>query len=229
MAHKTKISAEERAGIVQRYLAGEISRGEASREADVVPSVISDWAGLYRNQGILGLCETTENSVYSPELKKRAVEEYLSGGCSQQAICERYKIRSRTQLRAWIKVYNDGSDFKKTSGGCRMKTPRATTHEERVEIAKDCLKNDMDYGAAAMKYNVSYQQVYTWVRKFTDLGEAGLEDRRGKRTAQQEPRTEAEELRIRIAQLEHELYVTKMERDLLKKVEELERGEAYRK
>ena len=29
--------------------------------------------------------------------------------------------------------------------------------------------------------------------------------------------------------LEHELYMTKMERDLLKKLEELERGDAYRK
>ena len=33
-------------------------------------------------------------------------------------------------------------------------------------------------------------------------------------------------MKARIAQLEHELYMTKMERDLLKKVKELERGEA---
>lgn len=32
-----------------------------------------------------------------------------------------------------------------------------------------------------------------------------------------------------MAKLEHELYMTKMERDLLKKLEELERGDAYRK
>ena len=67
------------------------------------------------------------------------------------------------------------------------------------------------------------------MKKYKELGEAGLEDRRGQRTAQQEPRTEAEELRVRIAQLEHELYITQVERDLLKKLEEIERREAYRK
>ena len=61
------------------------------------------------------------------------------------------------------------------------------------------------------------------------LGEAGLEDRRGKRKVDQEPRSEVEELKIKMAQLEHELYMTRMERDLLKKVKELERKERYRK
>ena len=61
------------------------------------------------------------------------------------------------------------------------------------------------------------------------MGEKGLEDRRGKRLAAQEPRTELEEAKIRIAQLEHELYMTKVERDLLKKLDELERRDAFRK
>ena len=57
------------------------------------------------------------------------------------------------------------------------------------------------------------------------MGEAGLEDRRGQRTRQQIPRTPEEEMKERITQLEHELYMTRMERDLLKKVKELERGD----
>ena len=109
-----------------------------------------------------------------------------------------------------------------------MKKARKTTQAERIEIAKACLENGCNYGEAAIQYNVSYQQVYTWVKKFRELGEAGLEDRRGQRTAKQEPRTEEEELRIRIAQLEHELYMTKMERDLLKKLDEIERRDAFR-
>ena len=81
----------------------------------------------------------------------------------------------------------------------------------------------------AKKYNVSYQQVYSWTRKFQKFGDAGLEDRRGKRTEDQEPRTAEEEMKIRIAQLEHELYMTKLERDLLKKLDELERRNAFLK
>lgn len=110
-----------------------------------------------------------------------------------------------------------------------MKQGRETTREERVSIAKDCLENGSNYGETAVKYNVSYQQVYTWVKKFRELGEAGLEDRRGKRTADQNPRTEFEELKIKMARLEHELYMTKMERDLLKKLDGLERRDAFRK
>ena len=110
-----------------------------------------------------------------------------------------------------------------------MKTSRKTTPEERVQIAKECIENGNNYGEIAIKYQVSYQNVYTWVKKYRELGEAGLEDRRGQRTAQQEPRTEEERLRIENAQLKHELYLARMERDLLKKLEEIERREAYRK
>ena len=75
----------------------------------------------------------------------------------------------------------------------------------------------------ALKYNVSYQQVYNWTNKYAQQGEAGLEDRRGQRVAQQQPWTPEEEMKIRIAQLEHENYMLRMERDLLKKLDEIER------
>ena len=110
-----------------------------------------------------------------------------------------------------------------------MKQGQETTQEERIAIVKECLENGSNYGETAIKYSVSYQQVYTWVKKLREYGEAGLEDRRGKRIAAQEPRTELEEARIKIAQLEHELYMAKMERDLLKKLDELERRDAFRK
>ena len=43
------------------------------------------------------------------------------------------------------------------------------------------------------------------------------------------PETREEELEIEIAKLKHELYMTKMERDVLKKLDEIERREVYRK
>ena len=110
-----------------------------------------------------------------------------------------------------------------------MKNTRQTTQEERIEIAKACLESGNNYGEIALKYNVSYQQVRSWTMKFKENGPAGLEDRRGKRLAEQEPRTPEEEMRIRIAQLEHENYMLRMERDLLKKVKELEGRNAFQK
>lgn len=110
-----------------------------------------------------------------------------------------------------------------------MKNSRKTTMEERIKIAKECIESGYDYGEIAKKYDVGYQQVYTWVKKFTDLGNAGLHDRRGRRKIDQEPRTPEEVAQITIARLEHENYLLRMERDLLKKAEELERGDAFRK
>ena len=105
-----------------------------------------------------------------------------------------------------------------------MTKARKTTIEERIAIAKECIESGYNYGELAIKYQVSYQQVYNWVKKFTAEGEAGLEDRRGQRVVQQVPRTPEEEYKIKIAQLEHENYLLRMERDLLKKVQEIERG-----
>ena len=170
------------------------------------------------------------NNVYSEDLKERAVKDYLEGKGSLRDITARYGIRDKISLRKWIKMYNSGEGFRrKMSGGSRMKETRSTTVEERIQIAKDCIANGGNYGETALKYNVSYQQVYQWVKKYKEKGEAGLEDRRGKRLKDQTPRTREEELEIEVAKLKHELYMTQMERDLLKKLDEIERREAYRK
>ena len=70
---------------------------------------------------------------------------------------------------------------------------------------------------------VSRSQARTWTLKYREKGESGLEDRRGKRKHEQEPRSEQEQMQIRIAQLEHQLYIAEMENHLLKKLKEVER------
>ena len=230
MSHKSKLNAEEKVQIAQDCLEGRISQAEAAGRVGVDESSIRAWIAKYKSEGSYGLWRTEKNRVYSEELKLQAVTEYLAGNGSLREICKKYKIRSKRQLIDWIKVYNSGRNFKhKMSGGSRMKSTRKTTQEERVRIAKECIENGDNYGEIAIKYQVSYQNVYSWVKKYRELGEAGLEDRRGQRTAQQKPRTEEERLRIENAQLKHELYLAKMECDLLKKLEEIERREAYRK
>jgi len=110
-----------------------------------------------------------------------------------------------------------------------MRQTRNTTQEERIQIARECIASGKNYGELAIKYNVSYQQVRSWTLRFEELGEAGLEDRRGKRKKDQTPRTELEKAQIEIEQLKHKLYLAQMERDLLKKLDEIERRDAYRK
>ena len=110
-----------------------------------------------------------------------------------------------------------------------MKQGRETTQEERIQIAKECLASEKNYGELALKYQVSYQQVRSWTQRFEEMGEAGLEDRRGKRKKDQTPRTELEKAQVEIQQLRHQLYLTEMERDLLKKLDEIERRDVSHK
>ena len=110
-----------------------------------------------------------------------------------------------------------------------MKQGRSTTKEERLEIVRECLACGKNYGEMAQKYQVSYQQVRTWTLRFEALGEAGIEDRRGRRKKDQAPRTELEAAQVEIERLKHQLYLAEMERDLLKKLDEIERRDAFHK
>ena len=227
---REKVTAEERIEATKACVEGRLSQSEAARQLCVGETTIRRWTTRYRFGGALALKEKEHNASYTEELKMAAVREYLDGKGSQEEISAKYGIRSSSILRAWLKMYNNGKDFgHKMSGGSRMKQGRETTQEERIAIAKDCLENGSNYGETAIKYNVSYQQVYTWVKKYRALGEAGLEDRRGQRVSSQEPRSELEQAKIEIAELKHKLYMAEMERDLLKKLDELERRDAFRK
>lgn len=227
---RRKVTAEERIRAAQEYIAREGNYRTIGERYGVSDTCVKEWVIRYKHQGVLGLAEREHNTVYSPELKRAAVEAYLEGGGSEKEVAAKYGLRSAKQLREWKKVYNSGGDFAhKKSGGSRMKKGRETTQEERISIAKECLEHGNNYGEIAIKYNVSYQQVYGWTKKFKELGEKGLEDRRGKRIKDQDPRTELEAAQIEIEKLKHELYLMTMERDLLKKLEEIERGTAYLK
>lgn len=230
MSRKRKLTDGERIDVARACAEERMSATEAARRMGVAKATVQEWTIQYKENGPLALRAQEKNNIYSPEIRHRAIEDYLSGKGSQREIAAKYGIRSTRQLRDWIKVYNSGRDFEhKMSGGSRMKHGRETTPEERIAIVKNCLENGNNYGETAIKFNVSYQQVYNWVKKFKELGDAGLEDRRGKRVTEQVPRTELEELKIKMAQLEHENYMLRMERDLLKKLDELERRDAFHK
>ena len=232
MKDRNKIAIEEKVRLVRQCLAGEISQKEASRQGGVDKRTVADWIRQYETEGIEAFKPQKMDRVYSLETKQAAVKAYLTGEGSLTDICKRFKIRWKRQLQNWIKVYNAHGDLdsrKYSGGGSYMKQGRETTQAERVEIAKASLASGKNYGEIAKKYNVSYQQVRNWTLRFEELGEAGLEDRRGKRKKDQVPRSELERLQIENDQLKHKLYLAEMERDLLKKLDEVERRNASRK
>ena len=232
MKDRNKVAIEEKERLVQQCLAGEIGQMEASRQVGVDECTVSEWIRQYETEGIEAFMPRERNRVYSIETKQAAVKAYLAGEGSQSEICRRFKIHGKKQLRNWIKVYNAHGDLdsrKHSGGGSTMKQGRETTQTERVEIAKASIASGKNYGEIAKRYHVSYQQVRNWTLRYEELGEAGLEDRRGKRKKDQTPRSELEKAQIEIAELKRKLYLAEMERDLLKKLDEIERRNASHK
>ena len=229
MSRKSKIDPVVKVNIVERLLSDEISVSEAARLVNVDRASIRLWRNLYLSGGPTALMAQPINKVYSQELKLQAVHEYLDGKTSMAAIVKKYHLRSHVQLRNWIKVYTTHGEFKSrgSGGGSYMRKARSTTSEERIAIVQDCLANDKNYGAMALKYQCSYQQVRNWVKRYEEMGSAGLEDRRGHRVGTMPSRTPEEEMRDKIAELERRNRDLQMENDLLKKVRELEMKDRY--
>ena len=198
MSKKKKITVEEKIRVVKDCISGRMGQKEAEVLTGVSKTVVLDWIRLYETEGISAFLPKRGNRLYDPALKETAVKDYLSGKGSIREICKIYKIRSTYQLRSWIKVYNGHKDFKKQTGGSRMTKGRETTQAERIAVAKACIANGKNYGEVALAYNVSYQQARSWTLKYIKGGESALEDRRGQRKKDQQPRTELEQAQIEI-------------------------------
>lgn len=78
-----------------------------------------------------------------------------------------------------------------------------TTQEERAEIVAFCIENNKDYGLTVETCNVSYQQIYSWVRKYEEGGVDKLKDNRG-RSKPIEEMSEVEKLKAEMKILEAE-------------------------
>jgi len=136
------------------------------------------------------------NRRYTAELKLRAVTDYLDGKGSQRAVCERYGIASHTQLQSWIRIYLEKGELPQNSavsGHVYSVRGRNTTLAERAEAVAFCFENGRDMGLTSEHFNVSYQQITSWVKKYENYGIEGLIDRRG-RGAHKEVRSELQRL-----------------------------------
>ena len=51
------------------------------------------------------------------------------------------------------------------------KARRKTTIDERKEIVNYCIEHNRNYKETAALYNVSYSQVYSWMKKYDSEGE----------------------------------------------------------
>ncbi|MGL4798041.1 MAG: helix-turn-helix domain-containing protein [Cellulosilyticaceae bacterium] len=224
MGRKSKVLFEVKIDIVQRCLAGKTTANYEALLLGIHPKSIANWIALYQSQGENGLITRSKNVVYSLATKRNAVEDYLHGKGSLIQICKKYHIRSQSQLQNWIKKYNNHEELKASGTGGKpiMIKRRKTTYEERITIVQYCIENQNNYTETADKFQVSYQQVYTWMKKYEELGIDGLLDRRG-RTKPVEEMSELERLHMENRLLKAQNKRQEMEMNFLKKLDEIER------
>jgi transposase len=218
-----KYNALEKLAILEEVSNGEIGFMAAAKKYGINKTTLMKWQRRYKTYGYEGLERRTHLQSYSAELKLQAVKDYLEGGLSQYQIIDKYKIASTRQLFNWINKYNGHSSLKAYTGEAKAMTKgRSTTWQERIEIVQYCLTNQHDYQKTAGQFQVSYQQVYQWVKKFEDVGQDALKDGRGRKKAPEEL-TEVDQQKLKMKKMEYEIERLRAENAFLKKLEELER------
>lgn len=225
MGRKPKVSLDIKIKSVELYLKGEKGASEISSMLGVSEESFREWVRKYKNNGAVGLEPLSKNTFYPQEIKILAVTDYLSGKESQYDICSKYNISSHSVLHRWIMKYNKNHTISKSHNTGEDKVMikgRKTTYDERTEIVAFCIENNDNYQLTSNRYKVSYQQVYTWVRKYKQNGSESLLDNRGK-LKKVDQMNEKEKLEIEIKLLKAQNRRLEMENEFLKKLEEIER------
>lgn len=226
MGRKSKYTIEQKVEAVKDYKSGKRGISQICHDLRLCKSGkdLYRWVALYDEYGEIGFLPKRRNKTYAKELKEEAINDYLSGNGSYADIIKKYEISSDSILVGWINKYNGYEKLKKynSKGEVYMTKGRKTSLEERQEIVTYCLEHDCEYKLAAEHFNVSYAQVYQWVKKYEEQGEIGLQDKRGKHK-QDDELSEIEKLRRENNLLKHRLELQGRENILLKKVKEIER------
>lgn len=225
MGRKSEFSVEKKLEYVLRCIGGKDSTEHIAKLIGINSNSLREWIRNYQSLGIDDLNTISKNSSYSAEIKVMAVEDYLDGVGSYTYICKKYGIRSTKQLRDWVMKYNSHEEIKssETGGVSIMTKGRKTNLDERIEIVKYCIEHKYNYAETAQKFQISYQQVYSWTNKYLKDGVEALQDKRGKGKSEDDM-SEIEKLRAQNKLLEAENRRKQMEIDFLKKLEEIERG-----
>jgi transposase-like protein len=212
--------------VIQEYEAGGISCYGLGQKYGVDAKCVRSWCRLYKQFGDDYLTNNHSNVNFTAEFKQQVVISYLEGGKTYQSVATAYGILSPTTVRQWVMMYNNHEELtnSRPEGLFDMvkNNTRKTTFDERIKIVEYCVRSNNNYALTAKEFNVSYGQVYSWVRKYNADGADGLLDRRGKQKSE-ESLSEQERLQIEIRILRAENKNQQMEIDFLKKLEEIER------
>lgn len=221
MGRKSKYSAMEKLKIINE--AKSIGDSAVAEKYYINKRAIRSWRLLYQYQGLSGIKSLHHNHSYSKELKLQLVEQYQQSNDSMEEFAIKHGLRGHKQLSDWINQYN-GSNLKAYTPRKRdsKMTCRKSSFEERLTIIEELIKHDLNYNWAVKHYNVSYQQVYGWYRKYKQSGNnpESLRDRRGKAKPKSQW-TEADRLKAENRLLKAQLKQQEIEIAFAKKLVEI--------
>lgn len=220
---KSKWSAKFRSMVSQEYLDGKGSYYFLANKYHIGYSTIRKWVAAYKVHGIDAFISEVGNKSYTHEFKIMCVEEVIAGYGSSVDIGAKYKVHPAV-LESWIKLYNANRELRDYIPKREIymaDARRKTTIEERMNIVEYCISHGRDYKGTASIFDVSYSQVYSWVKKYDTNGEEGLSDKRGRHKTDDEV-DELECLRRENKRLKRQLEENDMLVQLLKKVKEFE-------
>lgn len=226
MGRKSKYTTEEKVQAVLDFKNGIRGKTQICNDLGLNQSGMDlyRWIKQYDKYGEIVFHHKERNKEYSKDFKEMIIQEYFDGKGSLRDLSIKYNIPSCETLRQWIIRYNSHEELKdyKPKGDVYMTKSRKTTLEERKEIVQYCINNNKEYKLAAEQFDVSYAQVYQWVKKYLELGEDGLTDKRGKRKEESQL-SELERLQRENERLKRQLEDKERENIILKKLQEVER------
>lgn len=220
MQKRKRLSFKEKLKACKMYERGEGTQKSIAKLFGVPKSTFRDLYFKYINFGQEALKMQTKDRGYTKEFKKQVIEEYKSGMYSYTDLAIKYKIANPGVIKSWVLGYNSNKTTYSGNGGVTIMA-RKTTLDERIEIIEYLINNELNYSKTSTHFNVSYQQVYLWYKKYKEKGVEGLVDKRG-RKKQDHELSELELLRRENERLKKELELSKAAEIVLKKKRELE-------
>lgn len=228
MGRKSKYSKEVKIKACKDYEEGSGSFYDIAKMIGTDHSVVLRWYHKYKEYGADAFEISDRNKSYTKELKLSVVKEYISGKGSTTDLAVKYNISSG-MVSDWVNKWYNGIEIKDydPKGDVYTMKSRKTTYEERLEIVKWVIENDMSYKDAADKYTITYALVYKWTRAYIDKGPEALKYQKcgpkSKPDIDESKLTEVEKLKL---ELEKEKTLRKrreFELEVLKKKEEFEK------
>ena len=181
MGRKSKVSNELKIELVKKVLDGKATIQGLAKEYGIAKSSIMTWKKKYLELGEESIVVGDKNRHYTRELREKAIKSYLNNEGSLFDICKKYDIASVSVLNYWIRDYRRSVDA--NGNYTVIKKHVRKTIEAKVEAVTFCLNNNYDYNQTIRNFGVSYQQIYSWVKKYEKGGVDALVDNRGKRTS----------------------------------------------